>query len=138
MRSSENTSHPVDERRTKRSLLFGVILWFMHLNVAYGLGSLSCKWSWLSDQVVGVPGLLFVEALLTLAALVLMTYLIYLPWRDWRTYQSQPATSNPGMLSDTEKDRRPMLAFITMLLNGLFLLFIIGNFVPIIALNPCM
>lgn len=138
MLSSENTSHHMDERRTKRSLLFGVVLWFTHLNVTYGLGSLSCKWSWLSNEIAGIPGLLFVEAALTLAALVLMAYLIYLPWRDWRTYQSQPTASNPGMLSDTEKNRRPLLAFITMLLNGLFMVFIIGNFVPIIALNPCM
>ena len=126
-----------DERPTWNSLLLGAAVWFLHLNIVYGLASLACKWGWLSFEVAGISGLQWVEIILTLIAVPLMLLTIYFPWRDWRSYQSQKPADNPRLLHDTEKDRRPMLAFITLLLNSLFLLFVIATFVPVFALNPC-
>ena len=68
---------------------------------------------------------------------LLMLVVIYLPWRDWRRYQSGPPADNPRLLHDTEKDRRPLVAFITMLLNSLLFLFVITTLVPVFSLNPC-
>ncbi len=125
------------ERQTWLSLLAGAVIWFLHLNLAYGLASLTCKWGWFSFTLAGLPGLLVVETLITLVALPLMLVAIYLPFRDWRRFQTEKPSDNPHLLHDTEKDRRPMVAFITMLLNSLFLLFVIATLVPIFTLNPC-
>jgi threonine/homoserine/homoserine lactone efflux protein len=79
-----------------------------------------------------------VETMITILALLLMLLLIYLPWRDWRRFQSERPRDNPQLLEDTEKDRRPLVAFVTMLLNCFYLLFIVAAFVPIWALKPCV
>jgi len=127
-----------DERPTWKSLFWGTAIWFLHQNLVYGLASLSCTWGRLSARIAGVSALQFVETAITLVALLLMLVMIYLPWREWRRFQSERPKDNPQMLEDTEKDRRPLVAFITMLLNGFYLLFIIAAFVPIWALKPCV
>jgi hypothetical protein len=125
------------ERPTWRSLLAGSLVWFIHLNASYELASVACKWGQLSSTVAGVPALSVVEAGLTAAAALLLLAFIYLPWRDWRQYQSAPPKRNPHLLRETEQDRRPLAAFVTMLLNSTYLLFAIGVFVLIAALRPC-
>jgi hypothetical protein len=126
-----------EDSQTRRSLLFGMIVWFVHLNVAYNLASLACTWGWLSFTLVGISGLQLIEAIITLVTLLLMLFLIYLPWREWRRFQTEAPPSNPQLLEDTEKNRRPLVAFIVMLLNSFFFLFVIALFVPIFALSAC-
>lgn len=138
MDSSQVQHSKVDNRLTGWSMLLGVSLWFIDLNVVYALPSLACKWGWFPFTILGIPGLLVVEALITLASMLLMAFLIYLPWKNWRWFQSENTARNPQMLKDTEKDRRPLLAFIAMLLNGFFFLFMIASFVPILTLNACV
>jgi hypothetical protein len=126
-----------DAQRTRWSLILGVTIWFLHLNLFYGLASLACVWGWFSFRLAGLPGLAVVEASLTTVALALMLLMIYLPWRGWRRYQSLRPSANPGLLHDTERDRRPLTAFMAMLLNSLLCLFILAAFVPIVTLNAC-
>jgi len=114
-----------------------MIVWFVHLNVAYNLASLACTWGWFSFTVVGISGLQLVEAIITLVTMLVMLFLIYLPWREWRRFQTEAPPSNPHVLEDTEKDSRPLVAFIVMLLNSFFFLFVIALFVPIFALSAC-
>jgi hypothetical protein len=135
MATTQQTQH--DEQQTRRSLLFGMVIWFLHLNVIYGVASLACKWGWLSSSVAGVSALQLVETGITLVTIPVMLLLIYLPWRAWRRFQTQEPASNPRMLQDTEQDRRPLLACVVMGLNSLFLLFVVATFVPIFALNAC-
>jgi hypothetical protein len=127
-----------EERPTWKSLFWGTVIWFLHLNIAYGLASLSCVWGRLNARIGGISMLQLVETMITILALLLMLLLIYLPWRDWRRFQSERPRDNPQLLEDTEKDRRPLVAFVTMLLNCFYLLFIIAAFVPIWALKPCV
>jgi uncharacterized membrane protein len=126
-----------EEWQTKVSLLLGILIWFLHLNVVYGLASLACKWGWFSATGGGISGLQLVETIITLIAMLLILITIYLPWRHWRSFQTEKPPKNPHMLQDTEKDRRPLLAFVTALTNSLFLLFVIAAFIPIFALNAC-
>jgi hypothetical protein len=133
--SAPRTDH--DERQTWRSLLLGSVVWFVYLNLVYGVASLSCKWNWFAANQPGPSRLLLVETLLTLLALPLLLVFIYLPWRDWRRFQTKRPPDNPHLLEDTEKDRRPLVAFITMLLNGLYFLFALATLVPVFALSPC-
>lgn len=123
---------------SRRSLLIGIAVWFLHLNVVYGLASLSCVSGWLSFTLGDLSALQVIEIAISAISAMVMLILIYLPWREWRRFQSEKPTGNQQLLEETEKDRRPFLAFITMLLNGLFLLFMIGFVVPVVALNPCV
>ena len=135
-----STTEPMDreEQYTWRSLFGAIAVWFLHQNIVYGLASLSCVWGRLSVRIGNATMLQVAETVLTLIAMLLMLYLIYLPWRDWQRSQSGRPPQNPQMLEETERDRRPLIAFITMLTNGFFLLFILGSFVPIWALKPCV
>lgn len=130
-------THQIDDRTTRRSLLAGIVVWFLHQNIIYAMPSLSCKWDWLSSAIAGTTGLVLFEALITLVAVGLMAYLIYVPYRNWRAFQTEKRAGNPRMLEDTEKDRRPLVAFIAMGLNLFFILFMIATFVPVFALNAC-
>lgn len=126
-----------DDTQMKHSLLLGIIAWFLHLNVVYGLASLACRWGWFSFSVAGMTGLQLVETIITLGAMASMLYLIYLPWREWRGSQTAAPPANPHMLADTENDRRSLVAFVVMLLNSLFFLFVIAWLVPVFALRAC-
>jgi hypothetical protein len=68
---------------------------------------------------------------------VLLLITIFYPWRDWRRFQTEKPPANPNLLHDTEKDRRPLIAFVTMLLNSLLFLFVITSVIPILALSAC-
>ena len=126
-----------EDRLTRWCLFLGITIWFIDLNTVYALPSLACQWGWFPFTIAGIPGLLMVEAMITLIAMLLMSFMIYLPWRNWRKFQSEKPRDNSRMLQDTEKDRRSLLAFVTMLLNSFFFLFLISTFVPIFALNAC-
>jgi hypothetical protein len=126
-----------NEQQIQWSLFSGITIWFLHLNIVNALISVSCKWGWLTFPVSGLSGLQFAEAILSLVALLLILFVIYLPWRYWRSFQTEKPTENSQLLQETEHDRRPLLAFIAMLLNGFFFLFVIGTFVPMFALKAC-
>ncbi len=126
-----------DDRQTRVALILGIALWFLHQNVIYALASVSCVWGWFTFNVLGMPGLQVVEVIITLIAIALMAGLIYLPWRNWRAFQTEKPRDNPHLLQDTQKDRRSLMAFVAMLLNSFFFLFIIMFFVPMLALNAC-
>lgn len=84
-----------------------------------------------------MQSLQFVEIILSLIALLSILYMIFLAWRFWRSFQTKKPTNNPKMLEETEEDSRPLMAFVAMLLNGFFFVFIIATFVPMLALKPC-
>jgi|tagenome__1003787_1003787.scaffolds.fasta_scaffold19166589_2 hypothetical protein len=126
-----------DVQQTTRSLVFGIALWFVDLNVVYALPSLACRWGWFSFSIAGLSGLQVVEALISLVTIVVMLQVIYQPGRVWRTLQSEDPVSNAHLLQDTDKDRLALVACVVMLLNSAFLLFLISSFVPILALSAC-
>jgi uncharacterized membrane protein len=128
------TNTPTSDRQTWQSLLFGITAWFLDLNLVYSLPSLACHWGWFPFTVVGLPGLKFIQLIATAVAAVLLMVLIYLPWRNWRPFWRD----NAQVMQQTEADRRPLIAYVTMLLNTLSLLFVLASVVPILALNPCV
>jgi hypothetical protein len=134
------TSKPPAQEKKERtwpSLLLGPLIWFLHLNTFYAVASVTCKWGWQSFRIAGLPALQLVEVIISLAALLLLARLIIVPWRNWRRFQAEKPPENPRMLHDTEKDRRPLVAFVALLLNSAFFVFVVASFVPVLALNPC-
>lgn len=136
MEMHEHDAH-VHDRLTGLSLFLGMTIWFLDLIALNGLTSLSCEWGWFSVSIAGMPGLRFAQMTITLVAVLLMLVLVYLPWRNWRWFMSERPTRGDHTLRETERDRRPMMALVTVLLNGLFLLFVIAQFVPMFVLNAC-
>jgi hypothetical protein len=126
-----------NEQQTLRSLFLGITIWLVHLLLLEALVSVSCKWGWLTSPVAGLSGLQFVEAVINLITVLAMLFLIYLPWKDWRNYQSHKPIHNPQLLEDTEEDRRGILAFIAMAINGFLFLYTVATFAPIFALRAC-
>ena len=126
-----------DERQTQWSLLLGITIWFLHLNIVNALISVSCKWGGLTVPIDGLSGLQFAVGIISLITLLLMLFFIYLPWRNWRTFQTENPTQNPDLMRDTEIYRRPLLAFIAMALNGFLFLYVIATLVPTFSLKAC-
>ncbi|MGE5464470.1 MAG: hypothetical protein ACM3PS_14005 [Syntrophothermus sp.] len=125
------------EQQTRWSLFLGILIWFLHFNIVYGLISVSCKWGGLTAPAGAFSWLQIVEVILTLIAVLLLLFLIFLSWRNWRSFQTEKPVQNPDMLHDTEIYRRPLMAFIAMSLNGFILLFLIATFVPMFTLKAC-
>jgi type VI protein secretion system component VasK len=126
-----------EEQQTRRSLLLGIMIWFLHLNIVNALISVSCKWGGLTVPVAGLSGLQFASAIISLIAVLLMFFLIYLAWRNWRIFQTEKPTNNPQLMEDTEEKRQALMAFIAMVLNGFLVLYIIATFVAFFALKAC-
>lgn len=124
-------------RQTRASLLGGIAVWFVALNVVYALPSLACKWGWLPFRVGPLSGLQFVQLLVVIASLATLLWLIVVPYRIWRHFQSAPPPQNPALLRETEADRRPLLAAVVMGANGFFFLFALALLAPILTLKPC-
>jgi hypothetical protein len=140
MTSEASTSQPVHSQSVQRSdkqtilsLIAGAVIWFLHLNIVYPLTSVACKWEWFPFTDAGMTGLRTVQLVITFVAAVLIFITIYLPWRNWRRFQ----TDAQHVMSQTENDRRPLLAFITMGLNMFLLAFVLTSVVPILMLSPC-
>lgn len=126
-----------NERQVRWSLFIGILIWFLHLNILNALISVACKWGWFTYPVGGLSGLQFVELIISLITILGMLFLIYLPWRFWRSFQTEKPTTNPDLLRDTEEYRRPLMAFIAMLLNAFLILYILATLVPMFALKAC-
>jgi hypothetical protein len=126
-----------EEQQTRRSLYFGITIWFLHLNILNALISVSCKWGGLTFPVGGLSGLQLLSAGLSLITILGLLYLIYLPWRNWRTLQSQPPQRNPQLIQDTDEKRQALMAFVTMGLNGFFALYVLATFVSLFSLKAC-
>jgi hypothetical protein len=126
-----------EERQTIWSLFLGPVIWFLHLNILNILTSVSCKWGWLNFSIAGLPGLRFVEMIISLVMLVLMLYMVFLAWRNWLEFQTERPIHNPNLLHDTEKNRSALLAFVALLMNTIFSVFILASFVLLFALKAC-
>src|SRR3954453_4334972 len=113
----------VNDRRTWQSLFFGIVVWFLDLNIVYPLTSVSCHWGWFPFTIAGIPGLRFIQLVASAIAAILLIVFIVLPWRNWRPFQHDPRLP----MTQTEADRRPLMAYVTLLLNSLFLLFVLAS-----------
>ncbi|MFT3894675.1 MAG: hypothetical protein QM730_23850 [Anaerolineales bacterium] len=125
------------EKQAQWCLILGILVWFLHLNIVNSLISVSCKWGRLNDSVAGMTRQQLLITLFSLLAVVLTLFFMYLSWRYWRSFQTERPTINPEMLEDTEKYARPLLAFIAMLLNCFFAVYILATLVSTFSLKVC-
>jgi threonine/homoserine/homoserine lactone efflux protein len=125
------------EKQNQWSLILGIIIWFLHLNMVNALISVACKWGGLTAPVGALSGLQIVSAVITLFFVLAMLFLIFLGWRNWRSFQTEKPAANPDLLHDTEQYRRSLVAFVSMALNGFLTLYMIAVFIPVFSLKAC-
>jgi len=133
----DETATSVKDRSTWLSLLAGVVIWFLHLNTINALTSLTCEWGWFPFTIAGIAGLRFIHIVVSLIAALGIAAIIVLSWRGWRNWQAAQADAQHTLVQ-TGADRHPLMAFVTMLLNGLFLVYVLASLVMVLVLNPCV
>lgn len=110
----------------------GTLVWALALMMLYPLTSLTCHWGWL-----GAPdresGLKAIQTLVTLVATGLIAGAGYVAYQEW---QSARAIGNQEG-SERKAAHIAMLAFITLLLNSLYLLIMLVSLAPILVLSVC-
>jgi len=131
------------------ALIGGTAVWAIYFTFVYSLTSLSCFWSWFDLSVNGSgPALKITQAIATVIALALTGYFSFVAFQEWRDTRDKLQTSEAhivahqinavsGEEAETITARNPMLAFVTLLLNMLYMLIIVVSFVPIFVLPAC-
>ena len=103
-------------------LLLGPVAWISHQQVSYLLVYWACG-----------SGGMFVFHVLTILLLLLAGLGVYLAWTAWR--HSGPEWADEG---GTVSDRSRFLALTGLLLNGLFSLVILAQWLPTLLVDPCV
>jgi hypothetical protein len=115
------------------ALVGGTLVWFLHFNIDYPLTSLACRWGWFPWTVAGMPGLKVVQLTVSIVSAVIVAALGLSCLREWR----RAGSDEDDEKRETESARVSFMAFVTALLNGLYLVIIVLSFVPVLTLNPC-
>jgi len=122
---------------TKRILLClvgGTAVWGLYFTILYGQTSLTCVWNWFDISVGGSgAGLKITQLVATVLALGLLAYFTFVCFREWQGGR-RAGQDEEG---ETIAARDPMLAFVTMLVNILYILIIAVSLAPIIMLPTC-
>jgi threonine/homoserine/homoserine lactone efflux protein len=78
-------------------------------------------------------GLKVTQVIATVLALGLLAFLAFVAFREWHSAGGEEQKEE----AETIAARNPMLAFVTMLVNVLYILIIAVSFVPIFILPVC-
>lgn len=114
------------------SLVGGIVVWSLHLMIVYPLTSLACERGLFTGTVAGILELNLIQIITTVIAALIVAGLGLLALRAWRRTQV-PA----GGVQTAKGGSHHLIAFVAMLLNGMFLISILLAFVPIVVLQAC-
>ena len=135
---ASTTQLPKTEQQQNHRLLYlGMLTWFIHENLIYGLNNVSCKWAFLNNNVDGLAALQWLEIAIAVIALALIAWVLVLSWQNWRIVQTARPARSPDTLQRTEQDRGGFLAFLAIGLNFFALLFVLGTLIPMLTLKAC-
>ncbi|MCC6455637.1 MAG: hypothetical protein IT328_11875 [Caldilineaceae bacterium] len=113
-------------------MIGGTFVWSLYLMIVYPLASLTCQWGWFGASAAG-SGLKIIQTITTLLALALVAAFAFAAFNEWR----RTRTDTNGETGQTKAAVIPLLAFVTLLLNGLYLLIIVVSLLPIAMLPVC-
>lgn len=126
-----------DQQQTQRSLLLGMLIWFLDLTVLNALNSVACEWHWLTNMIGWMDVLQFLEIAVSIVALALIGYLTFVAWRSWRSVQRKQPAQDEHTFEHTEQDRGALLSFLAMGLNSFLFLFVIATLVLMFSFTAC-
>jgi hypothetical protein len=130
--------HALPPSASSRQMVFGLagglVAWALQLIIVYAPVSYACRENVLmGSSLLGLTTLQVVQLVVTViaGAIVLGATLVSLSY--WRRLRE---TSGPDGLV-MEDSPYPFLMFVSMALNGLFLLAVVASLVPILLIEPC-
>lgn len=132
----QSEAHVYDTVRPRAlwgSLATGVVSWSLHLLISYALVSLACERGLLVRATIGaVPLIYWVVIGLTVIAAAAVLYAGIVAYRNWRRLQQTHLANEeaPG-------GRFRFMAWMGVLLNGIFLLAIVVSIFPTLFLPLC-
>jgi hypothetical protein len=113
----------------------GTFTWVLYFMFVYALTSLTCYWGWFANPEGGFgAGLKGTQVIATVIAIGFTTYFGWLTYRELRI----AGAGGYDVADETTAARDQMLAFVTLLVNALYLLIIAVSLVPILMLPSCM
>jgi hypothetical protein len=110
----------------------GTVLWALQFIICYGLAALHCAWALFPFTVMGLEGVRFVLAGVTLVATIGITLGFIFTLRTWRRYQH---TEAPEQHDPTQRFR--FMLYVGTLLNGIFLIGMVWSFIVIFLYDLC-
>jgi hypothetical protein len=113
-------------------MIGGTLVWAFYVMLVYPLTSLTCHWNWFGAPVDG-SGLKITQTLATVIAIGLVAVFGFASFKEWQRTRTQESSEE----GETKAAVVPMLAFVTLLLNGLYLLIIVVSLAPIFVLPVC-
>ena len=113
-------------------LAAGPLVWALYHMLVYAVVSLACKWNMFQWQVLGLSGARFILIALTLVSVGVVAYAGWLSWRGWQRLRGE--TTREG---DPPGGRFSFMAFLGLLLSGLFTVTIVVTGVPALVLDLC-
>jgi hypothetical protein len=120
--------------RVMTSFIGGTAVWVIYFMFVYALTSLTCYWGWFMTATGEYgPGLKTIQVVATVIAVALNALLAFLAYGDWQHTRTEQDHAG----SETIAARTPMLAFVALLLNALYILIILVSLVPIFVLPAC-
>ena len=137
MTTSTTKLPPKEQQQTQRSMLLGMLVWFLDLTVLNALNSVACEWHWLTNMIGWMDVLQFLEIAVSIIALALIGYLTFMAWRNWRTVQRKQPAQDEHTFEHTEQDRGALLSFLAMGLNSFLFLFVIATLVLMFSFTAC-
>jgi hypothetical protein len=114
------------------SFIGGTLVAALYLMIVYPLTSLACQWGWFAAPLDNL-GLKIIQLISTVIAIALVAGCGALAFCEWQRAQ----TEGNHEAGETHAARNPLLAFVTMNLNGLYLLIMLVSLAPIFVLPGC-
>jgi hypothetical protein len=110
----------------------GTLVWVLFVMTVYPLSSLSCHWGWFGAPTGGT-GLKTIQTTIGVIAAGLVAGSGAVAFHEWQ----RTRTEDNGEIAESFAARIPLLAFVMMLLNSLYLLIILVSLAPIFTLSVC-
>ncbi|RIK40437.1 MAG: hypothetical protein DCC55_15030 [Chloroflexi bacterium] len=111
-------------------VLTGPVVYSLHFLLVYLLVEAACKAGLLEFTLLGFDGISIAVAVLTLIAVGITGYSAYAAYRSWR--RTRPAEDE-----NRHEEYAPLLALVSLWLNGFFTVVILLTGLPAIFLVLC-
>jgi len=116
------------------TLVGGTVVWGIYFMLVYSLTSLTCVWNWFGIANGGSGnGLKVTQLIATIIAVGIIAYFAFVDYREWRAGKSAGQDEEAETMTAAD----PMLAFVALLTNLLYILIIVASLVPIFVVPVC-
>jgi hypothetical protein len=110
----------------------GTVIWALQLIISYALAALNCAWALFRFTILGLEGVRFILAGITLLATIGLVAGLVFNIRTWRSIQH---IEKPEQHDPTQRFR--FMLYIGAILNSIYLMGMVWSFVVIFLYDLC-